>query len=47
MYGSKVALMKFGEDEVMCVVIEDMDIVNTLRDAWQKLWDVLHAPTIG
>ena len=46
-YGDKVAMMRFREDHAMCVLIEDHDIAETLRDAWQELWNNLDVPKIG
>jgi HTH-type transcriptional regulator, sugar sensing transcriptional regulator len=46
-YGDKVAMMSFRVDPPFCVVIEDQDIAETLRTAWQDLWDRIDEPVIG
>lgn len=46
-YGDKVALMKFDKNTSLCVLIEDAAIAQTLRFAWQKLWDSLNVPIVG
>jgi HTH-type transcriptional regulator, sugar sensing transcriptional regulator len=40
-YGNKVAMMRFGEHDALCVLIEDHDIAETLRSTWQQLWNKL------
>lgn len=46
-YGNKVALMSFRTRTPFCVLIEDQDIAETLRDVWGKLWDNLDLTKIG
>ncbi len=41
-YGSKVALMSFTTQPAFCVLIEDENIANTLRVAWNELWKRLN-----
>ncbi len=45
-YGDKVALMSFRTKPPFCVLIEDHDIAETLRTAWQQLWERL-GPAVG
>ncbi len=45
-YGDKVALMSFRTSPPFCVLIEDHDITETLRVAWQQLWERL-GPALG
>ncbi len=40
-YGNKVALMSFLNRPPFGVLIEDKDIADTLRTAWENLWDKL------
>lgn len=45
-YGEKVALMSFRAKTPFCVLIDDRDIAETLRLAWQELWNNLKTPII-
>lgn len=38
-YGNKVAMMSFRTQTPFAVLIEDKNIAETLRIAWQKLWE--------
>lgn len=40
-YGDKVALMSLRANPPFAVLIEDKDIAETMRVAWQQLWDRL------
>lgn len=40
-YGNKVALLSFLNKPPFGVIIEDKDIADTLRTAWENLWDNL------
>lgn len=40
-YGNKVALLSFLNKPPFGVLIEDKDIADTLRTAWENLWDKL------
>lgn len=40
-YGNKVALMSFLNKPPFGVLIEDKDIADTLRTAWENLWEKL------
>ncbi len=40
-YGNKIALMSFRANPPLGVLIEDKDIADTLRTAWENLWDKL------
>ena len=40
-YGDKFALMSFRAKPPFCVLIEDHDIAETIRTAWQELWNRL------
>jgi len=46
-YGDKVALMSFRVKTPFCVLIEDHDIAETLRTAWNELWNHLKSDVIG
>lgn len=46
-YGNKVAMMSLRSRRPFAVVIEDADIAETLRIAWNELWDRLDEPIIG
>lgn len=46
-YGDKVAMMSLRAKNPFCVLIEDHDIAETLRSAWNELWNNLHLPVIG
>lgn len=37
-YGNKVLMISFREDRPFATIIEDKDIVETLRAAWSELW---------
>ena len=40
-YGDKVAMMSFRSNPPFAVLIENKDIAETLRTAWQELWERL------
>jgi len=40
-YGNKVALVNARPEHPFAVLIEDKDVADTLREAWQQLWDRL------
>lgn len=40
-YGDKVAIMSFRSSPTFAVLIENHDIAETLRTAWQELWNRL------
>lgn len=46
-YGDTVALMSFRANMPFCVLINDRDIAETLRTAWNELWDNLNIPIVG
>ena len=46
-YGDKVAMMSLRTKNPFCVLIEDHDIAETLRSAWNELWNNLRLPIIG
>lgn len=37
-YGNKVALLSYRGNPPMAVVVEDRDIADTVRGAWEELW---------
>lgn len=37
-YGNKVLMISFREDRPFATIIEDKDIVGTLRTTWNELW---------
>ena len=42
-YGDKIAMMSFRSSPPFAVLIENKDIAETLRTAWQELWNRLPA----
>jgi len=46
-YGNKVAIRSLRSKKPFCVLIEDHDIAQTLRNVWQELWNHLEVDVIG
>lgn len=40
-YGNKVALLSYRGNPPLAVLVEDRDIADTLRGAWEELWNRL------
>ncbi len=40
-YGNKALMISFREDRPFATIIEDADIINTLRTSWNELWERL------